>query len=107
MGDQALVMKVNVREMLRTGRDFPMQPGDIVYIPRKFLVKLEEFVGRVSNSIIPIFDVYLRAVESYYAKDLAELTLQLNQQNNTLRVLNQVEEFGQTTENLVNLFGVP
>jgi polysaccharide export outer membrane protein len=106
-GEQAVVMKVNVREMLKTGRDLPMQPGDIVYIPRKFLVKLEEFVGRVTNSVIPIFDVYLRAVQSYYAKDLAQLTLDLNQQNNTLRVLNQIEAFGQSTNNLVNLFGVP
>lgn len=101
------VLHMNVREMLKTGRDFPLHPGDIVYIPRRRLVRLEEFVARITGSISPVIDLYLRAVDAYYINDLNRQVLEADRQNNTLRILNQLETFGSSTRNLVDLFGRP
>lgn len=105
--DETRVMNMNVREMLKTGRDFPLQPGDIVYIPRRYLVRLEEFIGRITGSISPVLDLYTRAVDAYYIKDVTKQTLESDKQNNTLRILNDLESFGTSTSNLVDLFGRP
>lgn len=101
------VLHMNVREMLKTGRDFPLQPGDIVYIPRRQLVRLEEFVSRITGSITPVIDMYLRAVDAYYINDINRRILEADRQSNTLRILNQLEGFGASTRNLVELFGRP
>lgn len=101
------VLHMNVREMLKTGRDFPLHPGDIVYIPRRHLVRLEEFVGRITGSIAPVIDLYLRAVDAYYINDINRQILEADRQSNTLRILNDLEAFGSSTRNLVELFGRP
>ncbi len=103
--EQSTVMTLNVRRMLRTGEDVRLQPADIVYIPRKYLVRIQEFVARLTGSIAPVINLYTDAVDAYYARDLAEEILNADQQSNTLRVLNEIEAFGSTTGNIVDLFG--
>lgn len=105
--ERAEVLHVNVREMLNGGPDLLLNPGDILYIPRKRLVNLQEFVGRLTGSVLPVLDLYNSAVNAYYAKDLAEAILDEPSENRTLRVLGQLEQFGTSTQNLVNLFAPP
>lgn len=106
-GDNTQVMKMNVREMLRTGRDVLLVPGDIVYIPRKRLIALQEFVSRFTGSISPVLDLYTSAVDAYYAKDLQQSLIEEGPSNSTLQVLNNLEDFGQSTSNIVDLFRRP
>lgn len=105
--DETKVMHMNVREMLKTGRDFPLQPGDIVYIPRKLLVRLEEFVNRITGSIGPVIDLYQSAVDAYYANDLSRQLLDAGTESNTLRILNDIESFGSSTSNILDLYRRP
>lgn len=101
------IMNVNVREILRTGRDIRLQPGDVIYIPQKWAVRLSEFVQRYTGSISPVLDLYNNAVEAYYAKDLAERALESDDVSRTLRRLTDIEQFGTSTSNIVDLFGAP
>lgn len=101
------VMSINVREILRTGRDIPLSPGDIIYIPQKWTVRLSEFVGRFTGSISPVLDMYNSAVEAYYGADLARRQLNSGQVSRTLQRLTDIEQFGTSTSNIVNLFGAP
>ncbi len=101
------IMKVNVREILKTGKDVKLQPGDVIYLPQKKLVRLEEFVRRFTGSISPVLQLYTNALDTYYAKDLIDAALEEPQVNNTLRVLDQLEQFGQSTQNIADLFGSP
>lgn len=64
--DTNRVFLVNVREILKTGQDLVMKPGDIVYIPQKPLVRLEQFVGRLFGSISPLMSLYRQAYDTYY-----------------------------------------
>jgi polysaccharide export outer membrane protein len=105
--DNTRVMNMNVRKMLRTGNDFPLNPGDIVYIPQKWLVRLSEFVDRFTGSISPVLNMYNSAVEAYYARDIAESTLETPRNLRTLERLNEIEQFGTSTQNLIDLFGAP
>lgn len=63
------VFLVNVREILKTGRDLEMKPGDIVYIPQKPLTRLQQFVGRFVGSISPLMSLYRQAYDTYYTDD--------------------------------------
>lgn len=108
MGDnQTQVMNMNVRKMLRTGTDFPLQPGDILYIPQKLLVRLSEFVGRFTSSVSPVLSMYNSAVQAYYAQDIARTSLREPRQLRTLERLTELEQFGTSTQNLVDLYGAP
>lgn len=106
-GENTQVLKMNVREMLRTGKDVPLVPGDIVYIPRKRLVALQEFVSRFTGSISPVLDLYTSAVDAYFAKDLQQSLIDQGGGNRTLEVLNNLESFGSSTSNIVDLFRRP
>jgi len=101
------VMKVNVREMLRGGKDIPLMAGDIVYIPRKRLVTLSEFIQRFTGTISPVLEMYTSAVDAYYAKSVQQAFLDDAQPNRTLEVLGNLESFGSSTNNIVELFRRP
>ena len=101
------IMTVNVRHILKTGRDVVLQPGDIIYLPQKKLVRLEEFIRRFTGSVSPVLQLYTSAVDAYYAKDIVDNLLESPPENNTLRVLNELEQFGTSTQNIVDLFGAP
>ncbi len=103
--DTTRVMKVNVRAMLKKGTDLPLNPGDILYLPRKRLVRLEEFVRRFTGSISPVLNLYTSAVNAWYAEDIAQISATTARTNNTLRVLGELEQFGASTSNLVGLYG--
>ncbi len=101
------VFSLNVRKMLHSGDDVQLNPGDIVYIPRKRLVRLEEFVARFTGSVSPVLNLYTSAVDAYYAKDIAETILEEPEQYRVLSTLNSIEQFGTSTQNIVDLFGRP
>ncbi len=106
-GESTQILKMNVREMLRTGKDVALVPGDIVYIPRKRLIALQEFVSRFTGSISPVLDLYTSAVDAYFAKDLQQSLIDQGGGNRTLEVLNNLESFGSSTSNIVDLFRRP
>jgi len=103
--EKSVILLLNLRRMLRTGEDFKLQPGDIVYIPQKRLVRIEEFVRRFTGSISPFFNLYTSAVDAYYAKDLVDVVLQQGDTNGTLELLTTIENAGTSGRNIIDLFG--
>lgn len=101
------ILKLNVKEILRTGKDIELVPGDIVYIPRKRLIALQEFVQRFTGTISPVLDLYTSAVDAYYAVDLQRSVIKDGGGNRTLEVLQNLEGFGSSTANIVDLFRRP
>lgn len=101
------VLKLNVKEILRTGKDIELVPGDIVYIPRKRLIALQEFVQRFTGTISPVLDLYTSAVDAYYAVDLQRALLDDGGASRTLETLQDLEDFGSSTANIVDLFRRP
>jgi polysaccharide export outer membrane protein len=101
------ILNINVRALLKGGGRIPLQPGDIIYLPQKKLVRLQEFVSRITGSIAPWLDLYQSAVSSYYAQDLNEIIIDASEQSNTLRILGEIEQFGRSTDNIVNLYRSP
>lgn len=62
------IMLVNVRHMLKTAEDLPLQAGDIIYVPQKPLVNISQFVARFTSSISPILSLYRQAFDTYYTQ---------------------------------------
>jgi len=60
------VSVLDFRAMVKRGEDLTMQPGDVVYVPRKRLVRVQEFVQRFAGSISPILDLYTSAYNAVY-----------------------------------------
>jgi polysaccharide export outer membrane protein len=88
------VLLLNVKQMLKTGQTITMQPGDVVYIPRKKLVRAQEFVGRISGTVSPILNLYTQAYDAYYTKDRFNRILDKNSSNGaTLGVLQGLRDF--------------
>lgn len=68
------VMKVNLRKIVRSGKnDIELRPGDIVYVPRRPLVRIEEFVNRFTGTISPLLSLYTQAWEAAYTKKRLEI----------------------------------
>ena len=66
------IILVDVRQILRTGQDILLQPGDVIYVPQRDLVRLQEFVARFTGSISPVLGLYGQAIDTYYAYDLVK-----------------------------------
>jgi hypothetical protein len=95
------VMKLNVREMLHNPRlDVVMNPGDIVYIPRRRLVRLEEFVGRFTGSISPVLGMYNEYIDARYSKRISEQLL-----SKDTNLLDTVGALSSTSQQILNLIG--
>ena len=60
------VQLINYRELLKTGADMPLEAGDILYVPRKRLTQLSEFVKRFTGSVSPILSLYMQAYDAWY-----------------------------------------
>lgn len=102
--EQTEVQLLDVKTMLRTGTDFLIQPGDIIYVPQKRLVNLAGFINRSLGVVTPILGVtsqvmglYTQAFDAYYASDRADLLYNSdtsNQLQTNLQLLEAVRQIG-------------
>lgn len=65
--ERTQVQRINFRKVLKTGVSPRLKPGDVVYVPRKRLVRLQEFVGRITGTISPVLSLYEQLYSAYYA----------------------------------------
>jgi polysaccharide biosynthesis/export protein len=87
------ILVVDIREILRTGQDIRLVPGDVIYIPRKVGLRLQEFVARFTGSVSPLLSLYTQAWEAYYTRDRLKAVIDgfdVNTQGNLLAVLQQL-----------------
>ncbi len=70
------IITFDVREAMRSGTDFSLEPGDIIYVPRKRLVNAEDFLQRViapastgMSFAAQIMSLYQQAYSVYYTKE--------------------------------------
>lgn len=95
--DMNRVFLINVREMLKTGQDMVMKPGDILYIPQKPLVRLQQFVSRFVGSISPLMSLYREAYDTYYTDRRYDELFRRGYSTGTsdlLRTLESIRSFG-------------
>jgi hypothetical protein len=57
---------VDIRKILKTGADLLMQPGDIVYVPRKRLTRISQFMQQLNAVIGSNLSMYMQAYDAYY-----------------------------------------
>ena len=77
---QTEVKLINLKSILKEGGDFIMEPGDIIYVPRKRLITLGEFISRSTELVTPIMGVmsqamglYTQAYDVFYANERVDL----------------------------------
>lgn len=77
---QTEVKLINLKSILKDGGDFIMEPGDIIYVPRKRLITLGEFISRSTELVTPIMGVmsqamglYTQAYDVFYADERVDL----------------------------------
>lgn len=64
--EEPLVKILNLAEIIKSGninQDMPLSPGDVVYVPKKFIAKVGDFVKFFFTDINPALDTYLKAYE--------------------------------------------
>ncbi|MCX5757583.1 MAG: polysaccharide export protein [Candidatus Hydrogenedentes bacterium] len=106
--EQTKIMLVNVKEILKTGKDILLSAGDIIYVPRKRLVRLGEFVSQVTGTVSPVLNLqqqvmslYTQAYGAYYTKQQYN-----NLYNNPASTTNgSLAALQQQVTNLTNLVG--
>jgi polysaccharide export outer membrane protein len=67
--ERTRVAILDVARMLNTGQDVTVQAGDIIYVPRKRLVIIQEFIGRFTGTVSPLMNLYQNAWRTYYTDD--------------------------------------
>lgn len=108
--DQTEVKLIDVKEMLKTGADIVMMPGDIIYVPRKRLVTLGEFISRSTALVSPIMGVtsqamglYTQAYDVFYADERIDLLYNSNnssQIQTNLQLLEAIRNIGTVANGL-------
>ncbi|NUM54709.1 MAG: SLBB domain-containing protein [Candidatus Hydrogenedentes bacterium] len=94
------VYRVDLRQVLKTGADFPMRPGDVIYIPRKSLVRVQEFVSRLTGTISSVLSLYTQTFDAYYADERNRLLVDSGDDgNNLLNTLQTIRGFIGTGNN--------
>jgi hypothetical protein len=89
------VLLVDYRKVLKTGVDFPITPGDVIYVPRKDIVRLQEFVSRLTGSISPVLSLYSQFFDAYYAEERNRLLVETADDNPSLQnTLQTIRGFG-------------
>lgn len=96
------VLVIDWREIIKTGNDIPLRPGDVVYVPRKGLVKLEEFVARVTGPISQVLGLYTQFFDAYYAEERNRILVQDTGSNNAVGILQNVRNFGELLQTFQN-----
>lgn len=85
--DTTDIYKINLRSILKAKEpDMVLQPGDVVYLPTKTLVRLAEFVDRSVGSLNQILGLYTQAIDARYALDLTQETLDALERTNDVNV---------------------
>lgn len=100
------VMSINVARIFRTGRDMPLKPGDVIYVPRKPLVNLQEFVNRFTGSITPLLNLYNLAWDTKYTEKRLRVLFDQNLDTGTdadfVNLLQNARSFGSLIENYIS-----
>lgn len=93
---------INLRSILKAeSRDIRLVAGDIVYIPRKRLVRLQEFVIRFTSTISAVLGLYEQAVDTYFTYDINKQLLDLlRNQNSGVGISPNVAPFSQLPQPL-------
>ena len=109
-GEETEVKLLDVKAMLRYGGDFVVQPGDIIYVPRKRLTTLGEFVSRATGVVTPILGVTSQALGLYstvydtlYTQERIDLLYnspQSNQLQTNLQLLEAIRQVGSAAGNI-------
>lgn len=60
------ITMVNVRKLLRGGQDILIEPGDVLYVPQRNLVRLQQFVSQFTGSVSPVLSLYTQAINTRY-----------------------------------------
>lgn len=66
--ENTLIEVLDVAKMLKSGRNPRIRAGDIVYVPRRRMVKLSEFVNQFTSTVSPLMSLYNQAFDTYYAE---------------------------------------
>jgi len=64
--DETEIMLINVRQLLRGGRDILIEPGDTIYVPQRRLVRLSTFINQFVGTVSPVMNLYRQAVDTRY-----------------------------------------
>lgn len=93
---------INLRSILKAEtQDIRLVAGDVVYIPRKRLVRLQEFVIRFTTTISAVLGLYEQAVDTYFTYDINKQLLDLlRNQNSGVGISPNVAPFSQLPQPL-------
>ena len=76
---ESKLMTFDVRKSLKTGTDMLLEPGDIIYMPRKRAVTLDQFIQRVTaparsamSFAQQVMSLYNMAYNTWYTKERFE-----------------------------------
>jgi polysaccharide export outer membrane protein len=80
--EQLSVTVIDIKEMLKEGgQDYHLLPGDIIYIPRKRSIRVQEMISRLTDIPRSVLGLYSDAVDAVYSEQLNEGALQILETN--------------------------
>jgi len=97
------IYMVNLKHILNTGQDILLKPGDVIYVPRKDLTKLQEFVARFTGSISPMLGLYTQALNAWYEDDFIDAALDEDGANNLADIVQSLNRIGPGNLGSLNL----
>lgn len=103
------IFTVDVHEALKSGTDFLLEPGDIIYVPRKRLVNAQAFIQRVvapaSTGISfaqQVMSLYQQAYSTYYTKEQFDRIYNNGGGSSLLPLQSSLQQTSNSLQGLVN-----
>ena len=90
---QTEILLIDIRMTLKTGQDILLRPGDVIYVPQKDLIRLQQFVQRFTGSISPVLSLYTQALNAYYERDRIDLLLQQSNGTDLNSLVSNISQF--------------
>jgi len=70
-GDGAQAERIDLSKVIKSGRlvdDHVLKPFDVVYVPNRFIDKVDLFMEKYFEGLIPPFNLYLRGYDSVHPR---------------------------------------
>lgn len=67
--DATEIFLLDYRHITRTGEDILLEPGDMIHVPRRPIVRLQQYISDIRGTVSPVMSLYTQALNTYYARD--------------------------------------
>ena len=91
------IFLIDYRHIMRTGEDVLLEAGDMIHVPRRRIIRLQEFISDIRGTVSPVMSLYTQALSTYHARDrYRRISREAERPADIITFLEGIQQFGAT-----------